>query len=88
MSLMKPTAPIKPGLYRHDKSGREYLVLGVGVDSSSASHLRGQQVVVYRPRSPLPTDPAFYSRPVPEFANGFSLLVSARPVATRCTCGS
>lgn len=83
---MKSIAQVRFGLYRHEKSKREYLVIGTGVDSSSDPELRGNLMVAYRPREPNPEDPPFYVRPVVEFINGFTLLVPASPSTDRCLC--
>lgn len=86
MSVMKLTANPRVGLYRHDKSGNEYLVCGLSVDSSSATELRGQTMVLYRRRE-WAQDCTLYVRPVSEFNAGFTLLSPAIPVVNRCTCG-
>lgn len=86
MSRVKSVAQVRLGLYRHEKSKREYLVIGTGVDSSSAPELRGNMMVAYRPREPKPEDPPFYVRPVAEFLKGFTLIVQANPSADRCRC--
>lgn len=86
MSRVKSVAQVRLGLYLHEKSKREYLVIGTGVDSSSDPGLRGNPVVAYRPREPKPEGPPFYVRPAAEFLKGFTLIVQANPSADRCRC--
>lgn len=86
MSVMKLTANIRMGLYRHNKSGNEYLVCGLSVDSSSNPELRGQPMVMYRRRE-WAQDCNVYVRPLDEFNAGFTLMSPGSPVINRCTCG-
>lgn len=81
---MNLTAQLSIGLYKHNKTGNEYFLVGHVINASSSPRLRGEYMVLYKRRDP--DHPEIYTRPFDEFSAKFTLIQPARPVPNRCTC--
>lgn len=71
---MSQAAAVKPGLYRHTKSGKHYTVIGTAAHSET-----GELSVVYKPEYVHDFEFDFFIRPVDMFIEQIELDGAMRP---------